>query len=99
MFNKNISKEETLLKILQEKSRNNISKNEVISKMIKDNSCNDILTKEEYFSDDEIMVKKISINGITELTDGKYIYNTDTFDIIGELKNFTIDDDNENIQD
>ena len=40
------------------------------------------------------VVKRISINEITHLTDGIYIYNCNTHRVIGEYNDFNIDNDN-----
>lgn len=50
-----------------------------------------LLNKEKYISEDEIEVKKISINGITKLTDGINVYELYNYKNIGKLKDFIID--------
>ena len=72
----------------------NISKETKLRlKLIEQQSKNDLLNKEEYFSDDEIMVRKIYINHVTKLTDGANVYDIDTFEVIGNLKDFDLSAD------
>ena len=53
---------------------------------------NVLLNKEKYISEDEIEVRKISINGLTKLTDGIYVYELHNYKKIGKLKDFIIDE-------
>lgn len=53
---------------------------------------NVLLNKEKYISEDEIEVRKISINGFAKLTDGIYVYELHNYKKIGKLKDFIIDE-------
>ena len=88
----NVGRPKTIIK--ETLFADNISKETKLRlKLIEEQSKNDLLNKEEYFSDDEIIVRKIYINNVTKLTDGINVYDINSFEVIGNLQNFETDPD------